>query len=59
MCIDITSDWMFAFGNSAGWGFDAADALWTNIQNKMTTFINNNGGNATVQSPVLARTGIL
>lgn len=55
MGVDRTSDWFFGVGNSAGWGFDSADALWKGMQDKMTDFINNNGGQAYRQEPVIAR----
>lgn len=55
MGVDRTTDWFFGFLNSFDWGFSAADALWTNVQTKMVNYINNNGGQAYVQAPVIAR----
>lgn len=55
MGVDRTTDWLFALGNSASWGFNAADRLWSNVQLKMAAYINNNGGQAYVQMPVIAR----
>lgn len=53
--VDRTSDWFFGVGNIIDWGFNAADALWTNVQDKMVQFINNNGGQAVKYAPVIAR----
>jgi len=55
MGVDRTTNWFFGVGNATGWGFNSADNLWTNVQGKMAAYINNNGGQAYVQAPVIAR----
>lgn len=55
MGVDRTTDWIFSWGNATGLGFDSADALWSNVQQKMVNYINNNGGQAYIQPPVKAR----
>ena len=55
MGVDRTSDWVFGNLNTFDWGFNAADRLWSNVQQKMVQYINNNGGQAYIQTPVKAR----
>jgi hypothetical protein len=55
MGVDRTSNWVFSTLNTLGTGFAEADKLWGSIQTKMAAFINNNGGQAVKQTPVIAR----
>lgn len=44
--VDRSSDLLFAIVNSASTSFQVADNLWKNVRDKMTKFINDNGGSA-------------
>lgn len=55
MGVDRTTDWTFGLFNSFSWGFESADALWSNVQQKMVQYVNNNGGQAISFTPVTAR----
>jgi hypothetical protein len=57
MGVDRISDWEFATADLVSFGaiFKGADALWTVMQNNMKNYINANGGNATINTPVKAR----
>jgi len=55
MGVDRTTDWMFGAYNFRNAAFEAADELWSNMQLKMAQYVNNNGGHATVYTPVKAR----
>jgi hypothetical protein len=45
--VDRSSDLIFATVNNWSTSFHKADELWKNVRDKMTKFINDNGGQAT------------
>lgn len=55
MGVDRTTDFFFGLGNTFNTGFNAADNLWKHVQQKMTSYVNNNGGQAFVHTPIKAR----
>ncbi|MBX2965137.1 MAG: hypothetical protein KF845_03260 [Cyclobacteriaceae bacterium] len=44
-----------AYMVSGGQPFSGADALWTSFQSKLNLFINNNGGNSTINQAIYYR----
>ncbi len=55
MGVDRSTDLIMSSLNAAGTGFAFADQLWSNIQQKMVQYVNNNGGQAYSYTPVKAR----
>lgn len=55
MGVDRTTNIFFGIGNTFNMAFNAADNLWKHVQQKMTAYVNNNGGQAFPHTPIIAR----
>lgn len=51
MGVDRTWDLISAVGNELFGGFQKADLLWSNVQQNMIDYVNQNGGHATHYTP--------